>query len=98
VIQRKTVVVIAEQRRLHHLGSCLTAEQAAALVSALIAAAKETIMPVSEDLYRRLMRRTCQLLPGKTPDLDRPCPVFVPAAPPVEGTDAGDVEDGPGTH
>jgi hypothetical protein len=97
VIQRKTVAVLAEHRRLRHLNSCLTAEQAAAFVSALSAAAKEVVQVRDDALYRLLMRRTCQLLPGTTPDLDRPHPVVIPAAPPVGGPDAGDEEDGPGS-
>jgi hypothetical protein len=65
LIAHKTRTAVAEHKRLRDLSCVLTAEQAGAFVGALIAAARETVMPVSEKAYRQLMQRTCQLLPGR---------------------------------
>ena len=69
LIARKTSVSRAEHKRLCDLSCVLIAEQAGAFVGALIAAARETVMPVSEEAYRKLMERTCQLLPGRPADV-----------------------------
>jgi hypothetical protein len=65
LIARKTHTAVAEHQRLRDLSCVLTAEQAGAFVGALIASARETVMPVSEGAYRQLMERTCQLLPDR---------------------------------
>jgi hypothetical protein len=65
LVRKKTAAIMAEHRRTLEANAVYTVEQVMAVVSALIAAAKEILMPVDPKLFRALNARVAQLLPAR---------------------------------